>query len=259
MIVVWALWSLVVWTAAFGWMLLAAIVSLPFLPFVRFERIQPHLPARMLAMIPRWTLSKFEIVYHPGFSLDRVSVYCFNHTSMLDAHVVLATVPRALCGMMNAAHLWVPVYGWLMKWGNVIPVRRTGQRRFEELNAHVLDRARRGISIAAFPEAHRTLDGKLREFKRGVFHMARNAELPVVPVAVCGLYRVLPKGTWIMRPGRITVHVGPQIETRGLTDAQVDDLSRRCREWIAAHVERGETPADDLLLPGPARAAEGPG
>ncbi|MBI3272264.1 MAG: 1-acyl-sn-glycerol-3-phosphate acyltransferase [Planctomycetes bacterium] len=250
MIVFWAFWSVGVWTLSFLWMTVAILVSLPFLPFMRFERLQPLLPGRMLAMIPRWTLSSIRVEHHPGFDPNRVSVILPNHTSMMDAHLLLRAIPTGFCGVMNAAHVWIPVYGWLMRLGNAIPLPKNREGRTAEITAAAKERASRGISIIVFPEAHRTLDGKLREFRRGGFFMARDAGLPVVPMAIRGMYEVFPKGTWIMRPGDVTIHVGPQVETAGLTDEQVGELAARVRAWISAIVERGERPADETLRVG---------
>jgi len=244
----WAVWSfLVVWPLAFAWMALDALLSFLVLPFLRFERFQAVFPHRMLAMVPWLVFSPVHVRYHARFDPKRVCVFAANHTSMLDAHVCLAALHVPLCGVMNWWHLKVPAYGWLMRLGNAIPIYPQGENKTSEVTAAARERASRGISILVFPEAHRTLDGKLRPFKRGVFFMARDAGLPIVPLATRGLYTVMPKGRYYMRPGRIEVWVGPPVETAGLTDAQIGELAERVRQYVAAFAERGEIAPDELL------------
>ena len=103
--------------------------------------------------------------------------------------------------------------------------------------------------LLTFPEAHRTMDGKLRPFKRGVFTIARDAGLPIVPLAVRGAYGMLPKGAITCRPAKVEVYMAPPIETAGLTDAQLTELMDRVRQVIEAWVERGEKLGDLCLQP----------
>jgi 1-acyl-sn-glycerol-3-phosphate acyltransferase len=175
-------------------------------------------------------------------------VFVQNHVSMLDANIACGSIPVPLCGLENASHLHVPGYGWVLRMANAIPVRK-GARRYEELAAAFRERASRGISVLAFPEAHRTRDGNVQPFKRGVFRMARDAGLPIVPVCTRGAFRMLPKGAITGRPSLIEVYIGPQVETEGLSDRQLEILAERMRETMQAWVDRREKRADLYLAP----------
>ncbi len=77
--------------------------------------------------------------------------------------------------------------------------------------------------------------------------MARDAGgVPVVPLAVRGLYAVNRRGTWRFRPGHIQVYVGRQYETAGRSDAELRALAEEIHDVIAAWVERGELPEGAL-------------
>ena len=231
--------SLAAWTGSFALMLGAVALSAPVALFVPFERFQTGFPKKMLASCLRLTGSRIEVDIDPAFDPSRPCVYAHNHTSVLDAHIAVWAIPGVFCGLENEAHLHVPGYGWLLRMANAIPVPRAREGRYRRVAEAFRDRARRGISILTFPEAHRTLDGKVRPFRRGVFFAARDAGLPVVPVAARGMYDLLPKGTWIVRPSRIHVRIGPPIETAGLSDAHVEDLTDTVRRIVADWVERG--------------------
>ena len=131
-------------------------------------------------------------------------------------------------GLENTAHFLIPMYGWLMKLGDGIPVYSRGtEGREKMLKEAFLDRASRKISILTFPEGHRTEDGQVRPYRRGAFFMAREAGLPVVPICVRGCYNLLRKGTWIVRPSKIEIFVGAQVETVGLSDQEINVLAER--------------------------------
>ena len=247
-----AIWSVVAWSVGLAIQILVALICAPLLLLKPFERFQGGWPATVIGWIPRLTLSRRTVVWDRRYDPRRVSVYCSNHTSMLDGHVAVHALPHPFCGVENAAHLDVPGYGWLMRLANAIPIPRGGKRT-EAVVAAAKERAGRGISILAFPEAHRTLDGHVRPFRKGVFLMAREAGLPVVPTAVRGMYHVLPKGTWIVSPGHLEVYLGPTLETAGLSDAELDVLAERTRAIITAWIERRETENPDPFEP-PRRA-----
>lgn len=245
-----AVWSICAWSIAFVVQMLVAIVCFPLLALRPFERFQGGWPADIMGAIPRLTFSRLTVVWDRQYDPRRVSVYTANHTSMLDGHVAIYALPHPFCGVENAAHLAVPGYGWVMRLANAIPIPR-GEQRTEAVVAAARERASRGISILAFPEAHRTMTGHVRPFKRGVFVMARAAGLPIVPVGIRGMYHVFPKGTWIVRPGHLEVYLGPTIETAGLSDDQLDAVVTRVQDIISAWVERRETVnPDPFTVPG---------
>lgn len=237
--VLWAPWSTVGWVGTLAWMGTIAASMLPLTLVVPFERIQSTLFQPATAWPLYLLLSPLEVTYDPAYDRSRVSLFAMNHVSMLDANIACGSIKVPLCGLENAAHLKIPGYGWLLKMSNAIPVRK-GEGRLPEIVAAFRERASRGISVLAFPEAHRTLDGKLRPFKSGVFRAARDAGLPIVPIATRGAYRMLPKGAFTMRPSRIEVYIAPHIETEGLSDDDLPKLMERVREVLEGWIERKE-------------------
>ena len=188
------------------------------------------------------TFSKVRVIYDPNFDPERRSVFAQNHVSMMDGHVACASIPHDFCGLMNAWHFHIPCYGWIMRSTGGIPVYPRTAGRTAELTAAAQDRVKRGLSILVFPEGHRTRDMKVGPFKRGVFFMARDANIPVVPLAVHGIHQVNRKGKYTFTPGHITVYVGAQLETTGLTDHEVHDLAERTRGIVSAFAETGIPP-----------------
>jgi 1-acyl-sn-glycerol-3-phosphate acyltransferase len=232
-------WSaLVAWPTAVGLMGVASL-GLPLSIFAPFEKIMPYFPQPAMGLVPTITRAKRTVTYHPDFDPKRVSMFMMNHTSLLDAHVALWAIPSVFCGIQHAHHFDIPVYGWLMKRGNGIGVTKGEAGQAERVAEQVRDRVRRGIPSHALPEGRRPQHGRILPFRKGLFTMARNSGVPVVPLAVRGLWQILRRGEWVVRPHPLEVYVGPQIETEGLDDAQLEVLAARMYKFTADFVERG--------------------
>ena len=106
-------------------------------------------------------------------------------------------------------------------------------------------RLARGSSLLVFPEGTRTLDGRLGEFQPGVFRIVQQLGAPIVPVTVTGMYRVMRKGSYLIRPGYdVTVYCDAPIETAGVGRSRLPELMDRVRAAMQVRLEadwaRGE-------------------
>jgi 1-acyl-sn-glycerol-3-phosphate acyltransferase len=146
--------------------------------------------------------------------------------------------PHFKQGIELETHFEYPFYGWFMKARGTIPVPKDRQGALEALRHAVRSEIDSGHSILGFPEGHRTLTGHVGRFHDGVFRIAIELGVPIVPVAVTGLYDVLHKGSLIIRPGNeIIVYVEEPIATDGMTTEDVPALRDRVRDPISARVD----------------------
>lgn len=240
-----ALFSLLYWPLAFAVMLVGAVITLVLL-LLRFpyQRVHLWVTAPVFASCVPLSLTRLRVHYHPEFEPERRSIYMQNHINLLDGMVASAVIPHAFSGLMNAWQFKIPIYGWLMSMSKGIPVHRGRRDRvLQEISDAARERKRIGMSVLTFPEGHRTVDGKIRPFRRGVFMMAHSAEMPVVPIAVRGMYEVNRKGSMAFHPGRtVDVFVGPQFDTAGLDDQELGALVDRMHTFMTHCVEHGEWP-----------------
>jgi len=101
---------------------------------------------------------------------------------------------------------------------NVFPLPQ--QTGFRESFAFAGECADRGYSILVFPEGRRTQDGKLSLFRAGVGMLAKNLNLPVVPIRIDGLFELKQKGKKLARPGTVKVTIGSPISFESAADAE---------------------------------------
>ena len=241
---------------SFFLMLLGSSLAMVLMAFgIPFRKSHNYVGAFAMGLCPRLTLSRFKLLRHPEYDPQRRAIYAQNHVSMMDGHLACMAIPHAFCGLHNAWHFKIPAYGWIMKLACGIPVYPRSEGRTAEITAAAQNRVNElGISILAFPEAHRTKDGRMRDFKAGVFFIARDAGVPVVPMAVRGFGKVNKKGSWLFNPFQtVEIYFGKQLETEGLSDDEVRQLA------VTAHDIMADWVHDGVLPEGAKHLVEAPG
>jgi len=174
----------------------------------------------------------------------RPYVYVANHSSYFD-------IPAAVYGIPDRIHIVykkelhrVPFFGWGLKWGSdyIAIDRGRGPKAAESLE-QAAKKIKGGKSVLLFAEGTRTSDGKLQPFKRGAFNLAVRAGVPVVPVAISGSYRILPRHSWRVRPGAIRLFIDKPIEIR--RDGKDEEL--KLMDEVHAVIEKyyGSSEASD--------------
>ncbi len=136
-----------------------------------------------------------------------------NHLSIVDAPLVAAAIPWNRASetffLGTTDYFGGPVTSKIAGVINVIPVDMESRLYSAmQLSAHVL---RRGKILCVFPEGGRSRDGSLKEFKKGVGIIAKELNIPVIPVAVRGTYDMLPTGKMMPRPKKVSITFGKAI------------------------------------------------
>lgn len=161
----------------------------------------------------------------------RPSVYCINHRSHVDAVVQEVIFPK--CPLLRVLHkaemAKLPVLGAAMRMAGFVPVDRADRGRAFEAVDLAAERLGEGYSFLLAPEGTRNPGQGLLPFKKGAFVMAIKAQVPVVPVAILGTDRAMPKGQLYVIPGEVTVRFGEPVPTAGMTLDDRDALSERVR------------------------------
>jgi 1-acyl-sn-glycerol-3-phosphate acyltransferase len=161
-------------------------------------------------------------------------VVASNHQSIYDIPVLFWTVPMQLRIISKASLGNFPFLGWHL--------RRSGHLLVDRDNpgASVLKKMQRMVSqhasLIIFPEGTRSRDGRVGRFKGGVFLLAIESGLPIVPVSVSGTRHVMLKGRLMTCPGHVTVTIHPAIDTSGMTREDARALAERTRAIVASAI-----------------------
>jgi 1-acyl-sn-glycerol-3-phosphate acyltransferase len=182
--------------------------------------------------------AKIQVICSPGFDPQKTCFFISNHVNLFDPFVLYCAIPQFVRGWELESHFDIPIYGWLMKrFGNVpVPdVRRPADlKRMWRLTRDAISS---GTSLIVFPEGKRTRDGRVDEFQDGVFRVAQQLEISVVPVSIVGAFQHHRTGHWMFCPATIVVYLHQTIETTGMTKEDVPELRKLVRDLVKGSVE----------------------
>jgi 1-acyl-sn-glycerol-3-phosphate acyltransferase len=174
---------------------------------------------------------------------DRAVVFMANHQSNCDPPALLAVLP-AVWILVKKEFFRVPILGRVMLARGYIPVDRKHRERAIAAVQEAVNALKAGRSFLVFPEGTRSPDGRLQRLKKGAFVMAIEAGAPVVPVSISGSGKIMPKGEFVMRPGRVRITIHAPIPTAGMTVEQRQVVMDRVRHAILSGLDKEEWPLD---------------
>jgi 1-acyl-sn-glycerol-3-phosphate acyltransferase len=169
-------------------------------------------------------------------NLDPQQPYVFmaNHASTVDIWALFLAIPRRVRMIAKKQLARIPLFGWVMWAGRFIFIDRQNAVAARRSIDDAGRRIRGGDSVLIFPEGTRTRDGQLGSFKKGGFHLAMEAGVPIVPIALRGTRALMPRGSLRVKSGEVFVTIGAPISTSGLTLEDRPALIQRVRDAIAA-------------------------
>lgn len=147
-----------------------------------------------------------KIINPTGETFEKPAMLVANHTSFLDILCIGMLHPKIIF-LVND---WVynsPIFGSAAKLVGAYPVSG-GLENGEE---YLKEKVAQGFSLIAFPEGTRSTSNKIKRFHKGAFYLAEQFHLDIIPVLIHGNSEVLPKGSFVIRDGSITVEILPRI------------------------------------------------
>jgi len=175
---------------------------------------------------------------------DRPQIVVANHSSWFDVFALAAYFPGVYHFVAKEELAHIPIFG--RAWISCGHIRIDRGDRSSAIES--LDRAAEKIrsdnaTIIMFPEGTRSPTGELRRFKKGAFVLAIQAGVPIVPLAIEGSHDVMPKGSWLVRPGTIRIRIGEPIPVEGMTMKDRGVLLDRAWDRVAALKEEAAAAA----------------
>ncbi|MGD9902446.1 MAG: AMP-binding protein [Vicinamibacterales bacterium] len=170
---------------------------------------------------------------------------CPNHQGFLDPFVLGGVLPyrtfSAMFAVGAAEYFQSPLMAWVARQINVVPVDPDAAL-VPAMKAGAFG-LRHGKVLLLFPEGERSIDGAVKRFKKGAPILARHLQVPIVPVALRGLYEIWPRGkgiqwglVWPWSGHRVRIAVGPPV-TVGQDEAD-GVAAERLRDVVDAMWQR---------------------
>jgi 1-acyl-sn-glycerol-3-phosphate acyltransferase len=138
---------------------------------------------------PSW---KMHVIDRNKFKRGRLYVVISNHQSQLDI-LVAFNLFRHFKWVSKAEIFRVPFVGWNMYLNRYVRLVRGDKESIEQMMKVSEERLREGSSVFLFPEGTRSEDGNVKKFKPGAFILAHKLKIPILPIAISGTKKALPK------------------------------------------------------------------
>jgi 1-acyl-sn-glycerol-3-phosphate acyltransferase len=223
-------------------------ISLAVSLFEKSGRVQHHIARVWAKLLVAFAGCSLEVDGLENLARQPVAVYASNHTSYMDTPVVFAALPFQF-RILAKKELWpIAFIGWYLDRSGQIPIDTQNPRATLSSLGLGVKALRAGMPLFVFPEGGRTQTGELQPFLSGAAYLAIRAQVPLVPIALAGVYDLLPIHTHHLFPGRLTLTVGEPISTVGMTVRQTDELTEKLRSAIAELNGLGEPKQASKIL-----------
>ncbi len=186
----------------------------------------------LLKLILKASGIKVEVQGLENLNPKETYLYMANHVSMFDIPILGAYLPRSIRGIEAEEQFNWPLWGTVIRRAGNIPINRENPRLAISAINKGIERLKSGRSLVILPEGHRTLDGKLREFKKLPFKMAKKSGVKLVPLALCGLYEIKHKGSWLLKPGKVVLKIGKPIDSKTMESMSAEEL----RDFVKSRI-----------------------
>lgn len=211
-----------------------------------FPRISPgenkaHKIANLWArMLLKLTGIRVKMLGLENVLTNRPQIFMANHQSDFDILIVLAHIPGQFRWIVKKELFKIPVFGKAMKSAGYIEIDRQNHERAMQSLKDAAQKIREGKSVVTFPEGTRSKDGTIQPFKQGLFHLAIQAGVPVVPISIIGAHKIMPKRSLTIHRGEITIIIDRPVDVTEYTIDTRGDLIKRVRDTIIRNFENGK-------------------
>jgi putative phosphoserine phosphatase/1-acylglycerol-3-phosphate O-acyltransferase len=166
---------------------------------------------------------KLNVVGGVNAWVERPAIFLYNHQSQLDVFVVGAVVRRDLTAVAKKELKKQPFFRVMGYLGDVAYIDRANHAKAVEQLAPVVETLKGGKSIMIAPEGTRAPTPGVLPFKKGAFHMANQAGVPLIPIIMRNCAELMPAHSYVIHPGTVDVAVLPPIHTEDWDFANLDE------------------------------------
>jgi len=160
-------------------------------------------------------------------------VFC-NHQSAWETLALQIALPQQVW-VLKRELLQIPFFGWGLWLTSPIAIdRSSGKKALLQMFNQGVIKIQKGFFIIVFPEGTRSNLDEDKKYHIGGSWLAKKIDCPVLPIAHNAGY-FWPKNSFLKHPGKITLKIGPLIETQELSTDQINESAKK---WINSNVEK---------------------
>src|SRR6516165_3663441 len=159
----------------------------------------------------------------------RPAVFLFNHQSQLDVLILAKLLRGGFTGVAKKELANSPGFGLMFRLADVAFVDRQDNEQARKALEPAVQKLREGISLVIAPEGTRSATPALGPFKKGAFHVAMQAGVPIVPIVIRNSGELMWRGATTIHAGTVQVAVLPPVATGGWDVAGLDEHIRQVR------------------------------
>ena len=151
-------------------------------------------------------------------------VMVLNHNSMVDI-LSIYNLPLVFKWVSKREVYRIPIVGrLLLAHGDIVINRASTKEAMQLVHTRGKQWLAKGASVAIFPEGTRSKDGEIHNFKAGAFILAKDAEVPILPIVLDGTDRVFRKGFFMNWSNRITIKILPPISKEDVVERPIKEV-----------------------------------
>jgi 1-acyl-sn-glycerol-3-phosphate acyltransferase len=190
--------------------------------------------ARLLSLItPMW----ISVSGRENIDKKQSYVVVSNHQSQFDILMLYGWLGVDFKWVMKMELRTVPVLGVACdKLGHIYIDRSNTQAALSSINT-AKKKIVGGTSVLFFPEGSRSIDGHLKEFKKGAFKMALDLNVPILPVTINNTRKILPSNTADLFPGAASMTIHTPVSIEGYDSSNIQDLIDKVRDIIGSDLK----------------------
>ena len=159
-------------------------------------------------------------------NLDPKATYVMvlNHNSMVDI-LSIYNLPLVFKWVSKKEVYRIPIVGrLLLAHGDIVINRASTKEAMQLVHTRGKEWLAKGASVAIFPEGTRSKDGEIHNFKAGAFILAKDAEVPILPIVLDGTDRVVRKGFFMNWSNRITIKILPPVSKQDVVERPIKEV-----------------------------------
>ena len=160
----------------------------------------------------------------------RPAVFIFNHQSQLDGPLILKLLRRDVTAVAKQEIKRNPIFGPLFSAAGVVFIDRGDTRSAIKALEPAVEALRQGLSVIIAPEGTRQLTPRLGRFKKGAFHLAMQAGVPIVPIVFRNVLDAMPRDALVIHPATVEAVVLPPVDTSDWTRESLDQEIEAIRQ-----------------------------